>query len=130
MVVFQKNHVEQTNTMVYSTTDFHCHFFEDAHTGSCLTGVEHTGICSFQYLCVFAGHGCDAAHTLHHVQHQTFGLKQRLHFSFHYHCYVARFHFCSVVDKHFHFHSGVEAVEDFFGNFDTCQYAGFFDKQF
>ena len=51
------------------------------HTGSCLAGVKHTGICTFQHLCIFTGHCCNTAHTLHHVQHQAFGLKQRLHLS-------------------------------------------------
>ena len=114
--------------MVYTATNFDCHLFEDTHTRSCLAGIQHAGVSAFQYLCILAGHGCDTAHTLHDVQHQAFGLEQGLYFSFYDHGYVARFHFGAVIDKHFHFHGRVETVEDFFGNFDSGQYTGFFDQ--
>ena len=128
VIVFEQNHVEQTDTMVYTTTDFDCHLFEDTHTRSCLAGIQYAGVSAFQYLCILAGHGCDTAHTLHDVQHQAFGLEQGLYFSFYDHSYVARFHFSAVINKHFHFHGRVETVEDFFGNFDSGQYTGFFDQ--
>ena len=83
MIVFQQNHVEQPDTMIYATANLYCHLFKDTHTGSCLTGIQYAGMSAFKFLRVFACHGRDTAHALHHVQHQAFGLKQGLHLTFH-----------------------------------------------
>ena len=92
MIVFQQNHVEQSDTMIYTTANLHSHFLKNTHTGSSLTGIEHTRIRTFQFLGIFMRHGSNATHALHNVQHQTFCLQQRLHLAFHYHCYIARLH--------------------------------------
>ena len=76
MIIFQQDHIEQADTMVDSATDFDSHLFEDTHPRCCLAGIQHTGVSAFQLFGIFAGHGCDTAHALHHVQHQAFGLEQ------------------------------------------------------
>ena len=129
MIVFQQNHVEQTDSMVYAATYLHSHLFQNTHARSRLTGIEHTGIRTFQLLGILMGHGSDAAHTLHNVQHQAFGLQQRLHLAFHNHSHVARLHFSTVIDEYFHFHGGVETTEHFFSYLDTGKNTGFFNQK-
>ena len=48
----------------------------DAHSGSGLAGVEYAGICALKLFNIFSRHGGNAAHALHHVEHQTLCLKQ------------------------------------------------------
>ena len=39
VIIFQENHVEKSDTMIYTTANLYCHFFEDTHSGSCLTRI-------------------------------------------------------------------------------------------
>ena len=130
MIVFQQNHVEQSDAMIYTTTNLYSHLLKDTHTGSSLTGIEHTRIRTFQFLSIFMRHGSNATHALHNVQHQAFCLQQRLHLAFHYHCYIARLHLSSIIDEDFYLHSRVETTEHFFGNFDTSQNPRLFNQKF
>ena len=73
---FSRINVEQADTVIHPSADFHSHLFKDTHTRSGFTRIKHAGVGSFQALHVTAGHGSDTAHALHDVQHQTFGLQQ------------------------------------------------------
>ena len=75
MVVFQQNHVEQADPVINAAPNLYSHFFQNTHAGSCLAGIKHTRVCTFQLLGIFMCHGGNAAHTLHNVQHQAFGLQ-------------------------------------------------------
>ena len=41
MIIFQQNHVEQSDTMIHATTYLHSLFFEHTHARSCLAGIEN-----------------------------------------------------------------------------------------
>lgn len=92
--------------------------------------IEYTGIRAFQLVGILAGHGGNAAHALHDVQHQTLRLQQRLYLAFHNHGHIAGFHGRTVINKHLHLHFRVETVEHLLGNLDTGQYTRFLYQQF
>ena len=64
MIIFQQDHIEQSDTMVDTAADLYSILFHHTHTGSCFAGIQH----------IFAGCRCNTAHTLHNVQHQAFCL--------------------------------------------------------
>ena len=130
MIIFQKDHIKKSDTVIHTTADLDCHLFQNAHSRRSLTGVEHMSMSTHQFLSILTGHCSDTAHTLHHIQHQTFRLQQRLHFAFYHHHYITRFHFRTVIDKNFYFHCRVKAIENFFRYFNSGQYTGFFNQQF
>ena len=49
MIVFQQNHVEQSDAMIYTTANLYSHLLKDTHTGSSLTGI---GAHAYSYLSV------------------------------------------------------------------------------
>ena len=128
MVVLQQNHVEEADAVVLSPSYLDSHLLEDAHAGGCLASVEHAGMRTLEALLILMGHGGDAAHALHDVQHQAFRLEKRLYFSLHNHGHVAGLHLSTVVDVDRHLHGRVEAAEDFLGHFDAGQYARFLNQ--
>ena len=130
MVVFQQNHVEQADTVVYTATDLHCHFLEDTHARSSLASIEYTGIRTFQLLGILMCHGGNATHALHDVQHQTLRLQQRLYLAFHNHGHITRLYGCTVINEHFHLHGRIETAEHLLCYLDTGQDARFFYQQF
>ncbi len=77
MVILQQNHVEESDTMVTTTTYLHGLLLEHTHTWSRLTGVQHTGLRALQALHVLISHRGNTTHALHDVQHQALSLKQR-----------------------------------------------------
>ena len=127
MIVFQENHIEKSDTVIHAAANLYRRFFKHTESRSSLAGIQHTCFRAFQLLHVFACHSGNTAHALHHVQHQTFCLEQRLNLTFHNHCHITRFHFGTIVNKYLDFHRRVETVEYFFGNFDAGQHACFFD---
>ena len=74
MVVFEQNHIEKSDTVIYTSPYTHCLFFEYAHTRRCLAGIKHPGMQTLETRHVFMGNGSDTAHTLHDIEHRTLGL--------------------------------------------------------
>ena len=130
VVVFEQYHVEKADAVVSSAADFHGFFFEHAHAGGGFTRIEHTGLSAFEALHVFGGHSRNAAHALHDVEHQTFGLQERAHFARHDHRHIAGLHVVAVVHKCLHLHLRVETVEHFPRDAQAGKDALFLDKQF
>lgn len=74
MVVFEQNHIEKADTVIYTSSYTHRLFFEYAHTRRGLAGIEHPGMQTIETCHVFMGNGSDTAHTLHDIEHGTLGL--------------------------------------------------------
>ena len=115
--------------MVHSPADSYRLLFEHTHSGSGLAGIEHLRLQTFQFSGIFGRHGSDAAHPLHYVEHQPFGLQQRAHFSLHFENDVARLHVCAVIDEHRHFQRRVEFLEHFQGNINPGKHTFFLYQQ-
>ena len=74
MIVLEQNHVKQADAVVAATSDLDSFLLENAHAGSGLACVEHSGLKALEALGI-AGGGCGhAAHALHDVEHQALGL--------------------------------------------------------
>ena len=129
MVVFQKDHVEQADTMVHTATDAYGLLLDHAHTRCCLAGIEHMGLGAFQLLYIFAGGGGDTTHALHDVEHQTLGLQQRLYLALHYESDVAFLHLCAILDEDGHLQLRIEGLEDTASHLYAGQYAVLLDDQ-
>ena len=129
VVVLQQNHVEETDTMVAAAANLHGLLLEHAHARSGLAGVEHAGARSLQSLHVLIGHGGNAAHALHDVQHQALSLKQRAHLARDNHGDIALLHPTSVAHQHLHLHRWIEAAEHLLGYLHTSQYAVFLNEK-
>ena len=75
MIIFQQNHVEQSDTMIHATTYLHSFFFEHTHARSCLAGIENASMQTFEFFHIPVSHRSDTAHALHHIEHKTLGLQ-------------------------------------------------------
>jgi len=62
--------------MVHTSAYLDRHLFEDAHARSSLTSVEHAGVRTLEAFLILVGHGGNAAHALHDVQHQALRLEE------------------------------------------------------
>ena len=125
VVVLEQYHVEQTYAMVGATAYLHGLLLKHTQSGSGLAGVEHACAGALKPLHITVGHGCNAAHSLHDIEHQALSLQQRAHLSRDNHSYVAGLHLASVAHEHLYLHRGIEAGKHFLGYFDTCQDAFF-----
>ena len=127
VVIFQENHIEETDAVVHAAADADCLLLDHTQTRCRLASIEDARLRSFQRLDIFAGSRRDAAHTLHDVQHQTLSLQERLHFALDFEGDVAFLHLRAVVDKDRHLQLRVESVEDTFSHIDTGQDTVFLD---
>ena len=75
MIVFQQYHVKETYSMVDPSPYFHGLFLKHTHSGSSLPGIKNFCFCTLKPLYIPMRHGCNSAHTLHYIEHQTFCLK-------------------------------------------------------
>ena len=76
VVILEQDHVEETDTMVHTTTYLHGLLFEHTHARGGLAGVEYAGVGTLQALHILVGHRGDTTHTLHDVQHEALRLQQ------------------------------------------------------
>ena len=121
MIVFQQNHVEQTDTVIASSTYLYSHFLHNTHTRSSFTGIKDTSFGTFQLFHIFMGHSSNAAHTLHDVQHQALCLKQGLNFTFNHHRHITRFHVTSVLNEYLYLHGRIKTMEYLLSYINTSQ---------
>ena len=119
MVVFQQDHVEKTHAVVFTAADLHGHLVQYAHAGRGLAGVEDFGVQSFEPRDVNGGLRRYAAHALHDVEDDAFGLQQRTQAARYVKRHVAGFYAVAVVKHLLEVHVGVETVEYDPGDFDA-----------
>ena len=115
--------------MVNATANLHSLFLHDAHARSSLACVEHASVCTLKLLHIFACHCGNAAHALHHVEHQTLSLQQRAHLTRNAHCNVAFLNLCTILDEHLNSKLFIEMCKDAFGHFHACKHAIFFNDK-
>ena len=120
MVVLQKNHIEQTDTVVLATADLHCHFVQHAHTGCGLTGIQHFGFQTLQAIGIDRRLSRHATHSLHNIEQDTLGLQQRLQTTRHVERHVAHLHASTIFEQLLELHLGIQTVEYHLRNLDTC----------
>ena len=86
-------------------------------------------VCTGQTLHIFVGHGSDAAHALHDVEHQAFGLQQRASLARNHHGDVAFLHACSVFYEHLDLEFWIETAEHFLSHLYACEHTVFLDEK-
>ena len=77
MVIFYKDHIEKSDPVVHSTTQPDGFFLGISQAGSCLSGIEDTGMKTLHQFDIFVGLGGHTAQALHYIQNKPFGLKNR-----------------------------------------------------
>ena len=92
-------------------------------------GVEYAATGACNGLDVDCRLGRHAAHTLHNVEHNAFGLQQRARVSLHEECNIARADAVAVVEQSLDFDLRVQTAEDLFGNVDSGNYSLLLDQQ-
>ena len=115
--------------MVHTPTDLHSLLLDHAQTRRGLTGIQHPCLRTLQCLHILASLGSDTTHALHHVQHQTLGLQQRLNLALDHKGDVALLHFGSILDECGHLQFRIECMENAFCHGHTCQHAIFLHDQ-
>ncbi len=123
MIVFQQNHVEQPDTMVRSTANFHCLFLDDAHTRSSLAGVQNPRSSTLDCLHILVGHGGYTTHSLHNVQHQPLCLQEAAHFSRHDKRHITRADMSTILYHHLYLEALVKTFEYPLRQLHASQYA-------
>ena len=129
MIVFQENHIEQTDSMIAASPYLHGLLLQHAHAWCSLASVQHPSSSTFQTLHVSVGHGGNATHTLHDVQHETLGLEQRANPSAHNHGNIAFLHTASIGHEYLNLHLRIEASEYLLCNLYASKDAIFLNKQ-
>ena len=129
VIVLEENHIEETDTMVHTTTNLHCLLLQHTETWSSLTGVEDVSLGTFKALYILSGHGSNTAHTLHDVEHETLSLKQRTGLALYDHSDVALLHVGTILQQNLYLHGRIEACEHLLSHFYTSQNAIFLDEQ-
>ena len=129
VIVLEENHIEETDTMVHTTTNLHCLLLQHTETWSSLTGVEDVSLGTFKALYIHSGHGSNTAHTLHDVEHETLSLKQRTGLALYDHSDVALLHVGTILQQNLYLHGRIEACEHLLSHFYTSQNAIFLDEQ-
>ena len=121
MIVLYENHIEQTDAVIASASDFYGLLFEQTHSGSCLTGIEHACFQSVEAALIFVSHGCHTAHALHDVEHYTLGLQQRAHTALNHKSHITGLYMRAVGNADSHFQLGVEFFKHLAGHFYSGQ---------
>ena len=119
VVVLEQDHVEQSHAVVLAAAQFDGHLVQYAHAGRRLAGVEHAGVQPFEPGDVNRCLRRHAAHALHDVEQDPFGLQQRLQPSGHVEGHVAGPHARAVGDARVEFDGGIEPFEDEPGDLDA-----------
>ena len=129
MVILQEDHVEQTDTMVYATTDPDGVFLHHTHARCGFACVEYTSLCALEGLDIFAGCCRNTAHALHDVQHQSLGLQQGAYLALDDEGDIAFLDLSAILDEDGHLQLRIEIVEDAFCHLDARQDAVFLNDQ-
>ncbi len=74
MVVLDHDHIVESETMIHSSTQSDGLLFKEAHTGCGFPGVKDLCSGPFQQTNIGIGGRGNAAHSLHHIQNQSFAL--------------------------------------------------------
>ncbi len=84
VVVLDHHPVVQAPAVVFAAADFDGPFFQKTDQGRCFTCIEHFHGQIAHFECEAAAQGSDAAHALHRIEYQAFGLENRPGISFHF----------------------------------------------
>ena len=109
VVVLQQNHVEQSHAVILTAADLDGHLVQYAHARGGFARVENFGMQVFDLVGIDGCLGRHAAHALHDVQQDAFGLQQGLEPSRNVEGHVARLHAVAVAEDLFELHLGVQA---------------------
>ena len=129
MVVFEEYHVEESDAVVGAAANADGFLFKKSKARCGLAGVKNSCVCPSKQFDVAMGGGGDATHSLHDVEHESFGLEEGEDSSFNKESDVTFFDGLAVMDEDGDFEFGVEGVEDFFGDLDAGKDAVFFDDE-
>ena len=129
VVVLQQDHVEQSHAVVLAAADLHGHLVQHAHAGRGLARVEHARTEPFEVLHVEGRLRGHAAHALHDVEQDAFGLEQRAQAPRDVERHVARPHAVAVGEDAFEPHLRIEAVQHDLGDLDAGDDALLFAEQ-
>ena len=129
VVVFEQDHVEESDAVVTATANLHSLLLEHTHARGSLAGVEHTGVGTLQSLHILISHCSNTAHALHDVEHESLGLQQRAYTSADNHGDVTLLHTGAVLHEHLDLHLRVEATEHLLGNLHTSENTILLDEQ-
>ena len=128
VVVLQQNHVEQSHAVILTAADLDGHLVQYAHARGGFARVENFGMQVFDLVGIDGCLGRHAAHALHDVQQDAFGLQQGLEPSRNVEGHVARLHAVAVAEDLFELHVGVQASKhqlcDFDARENTLLFAG------
>ena len=113
MIVFQHDHIIQSDAMVLSSSYFYCPFFQQAEIGSCFSGIKQFCRSAFQQLNQVLGFGGNTAHALHAIKYQSFAGKNGAGRALYRKSYVFRFNMRSISNKYVHLQARVILIENF-----------------
>ena len=125
VIVLYQNHIVETHTVVGAAAGGHSLLFQYAHTRRCFARVEHTRLRALQLLLIACRKGGYAAHTLHNVEHGTFGGEQRTLRSARYERNVALFHRRAVGDEHLSLYCRVKTLQHRYAAFHAGKHTIF-----
>ena len=130
VVVFEQNHIEKAYAVVHTPAYLDSLFFQHAHSGRCLAGIEYPGTRSLYRLHITSCHSGDTAHALHDVEHRALYLQERLHLTLDNKSHIAGLYLGTVFNVDSHLQLGVEILKHAPCYLYAGQYAGLFDKEF
>ena len=119
MVVLQEDHVEKTDTVVHTASEYYSLFLQIAQTRRRLTGVEHvaTGVLD-EGLILMRG-GRYAGHALHDIEHRTLDLQETQLFTIDLESHVSGLHMIAVMQELLHTALRIEISDDLFRYLNT-----------
>ena len=129
VVVLQQNHVEQSHAVILTAADLDGHLVQYAHARGGFARVENFGMQVFDLVGIDGCLGRHAAHALHDVQQDAFGLQQGLEPSRNVEGHVARLHAVAVAEDLFELHVGVQASKHQLCDFDARENTLLFAEQ-
>ena len=119
VVIFQEDHVEQTDTMVTCATNTYRLFLEHTETGSGLAGVENGATRTGNEMLIIMRHRSNTRHPLHDIQHRALYLQQAQHLAINAESDITRLHFCPIFKKQLHTKLRVKIVYHFLRHFHS-----------
>ena len=115
--------------MVHTTTNLNSLLLYHSQTRSSLAGIKDMTVCTCHTLHIFVGHSSNTTHSLHDIQHQTLGLKQRTNLSCYLKCNITLLNRCTILDEYLHLHGWVKLIKHLLCKFNTCNDTVFFYQQ-
>ena len=129
MVVFQEDHIKQSDTMVHTSAKHDCFFLQVTQTRRGLTGIKYVAAGVLNEGLVFMRGGRHTRHALHDIEHRALDLQQAEFLTIYLEGYIARFDMIAIMQELLKAALGIKIVNDLFGYFHTGEYTGVLDDQ-